>query len=67
MTHLYEICLKSIKLFFSTVALKQSQGDDHFEVEGVQVGRELQERKTMEKEHNARKYVMYLEYEQEDR
>jgi hypothetical protein len=38
MVRLYEICLKSIKLFFSTVALKQTQGDDHFEVEGVQVG-----------------------------
>jgi len=62
MTHLYEICLKSIKHFFSTVALKQTQGDNHFEVEGVQVGRELQEGKTMKKEHKARKYMMYLEY-----
>jgi hypothetical protein len=48
MTHLYKICLKYIKLFFSTVALKKTQGNDHFEV-GVQAGRELQEGKTVKK------------------
>lgn len=51
-----------IKIFRSTVALKQRQADNHFAEECVQIGTELQEERTMKKEHKVEKYVMYLEY-----
>jgi len=43
MTLLYEICLKFIKLLFSTVVLKQTQGNDHLEVgDSVEITNKMQ-------------------------